>query len=580
MYHLKTNGKLQVFSAENGLPNYPVNVLLEADNGDIAVGTDNGLCFIRDNQVFHIVNAADGMFGRVSSLFQNENGTLTVGTVGNGVFCVEKDGSIKAYSAKDGFPAGKVACIVRDSQIANRVWFSIGSQLLYRDGEQTAMQLSGLHLSGEITDLFFVGDKMWIVTTNGMAVVNRADLFTNAQTLPYETVGKRQGVLASVSADSQNFVDENGVLYLCTGKGVNQIDTRNYQDIVPAPRICFHTAACGKNSFSLADGAVISGTSENVEFKFTAITYGDVSDFYLEYMLVGVDSEYARIAPAAEITVHYDRLPHGEYTLLVRAVDKNGAVLGDTASVTFTKEATYSEGATFRIAVSIAVALLFIAGTLLTMAVRSVLLNRRQKRYRDITEQSISAIVNSVDAKDPYTRGHSDRVAKYSAEIARRCGLKPMQVSDIYYSALLHDIGKIGIPDDILKKPGKLTPEEYEIIKKHAEIGADIVKDITAIPHIARGIHDHHERYDGKGYPRGLRGKNISLEGRIIGMADAYDAMASARGYSAPHTKDYILSEIREGAGGQFDPQIAEIVAQMIEDGFFDTVDTGNPDVK
>ncbi|MGN0520545.1 MAG: HD-GYP domain-containing protein [Candidatus Fimenecus sp.] len=210
-------------------------------------------------------------------------------------------------------------------------------------------------------------------------------------------------------------------------------------------------------------------------------------------------------------------------------------------------------------------------GALLILAVHAVVSKQRQKRYQDITRQSISAIVNAVDAKDPYTRGHSDRVAQYAAEIARRYGLKPLKVSDIYYSALLHDIGKIGIPDEILKKPGRLTDEEYEIIKTHAAIGADIVKDITAIPNIHRGICDHHEWYDGSGYPRGLRGNNISLEGRIIGMADAYDAMSSVRSYSAPHTKDYIMTEIRTGQGRQFDPKIAEIVLQMMEDGFFDT---------
>ncbi len=580
LYHLDTNGKLQVFSAENGLPDYPVNVLLQAKNGDIAVGTDNGLCFIRDNQVYHIVDAADGMFGRVSSLFQNEDGTLTVGTVGNGVFRVEKDGSIKAYSAKDGFPAGKVACIVRDSQLVNRVWFSIGSQLFYRDNEQAAMHLAGLYLSGEITDLFFVGDQMWIVTTNGVAVLNRADLFTDAQTLPYETIGKRQGVLAAVSADSQNFVDANGILYLCTGKGVNQIDTQNYQDVVPVPRIYFQSAFCGEDSFPLTDGAVISGSDENVKFTFTAITYADTTDFYLEYRIAGVDAEYTRVMPTTENAVYYDALPRGKYTLFVRAVDKHGTVLGETLSVAFEKEATYSERIEFQIGIGIIAVLVIGGSAMLLMAIRSVILNRRQKRYRAITEQSISAIVNSVDAKDPYTRGHSDRVARYAAEIARRYGLSSLKVSDLYYSALLHDIGKIGIPDDILKKPDRLTPEEYEIIKTHAAIGADIVKDITAIPHIARGIHDHHERYDGNGYPRGLRGSNISLEGRIIGMADAYDAMASARGYNGPQSKAYILSEIRAGAGKQFDPKIAEVVVQMIEDGFFDETNAEISDIQ
>lgn len=571
LYRLNKTGALKTFSAENGLPAYIIHVLLELENGDIAVGTDNGVCLLRDNRVLDMFDAADGVLGCVSALLQKENGALLVGTVGNGVYCVEQDGSVKAYDAKAGIPAGKVSCIVRDPAVPDRIWFSVGSELLYQDGERTAMRFSGFNLSGEITDLFFADDSLWVITTNGAAVVQRADMFTQAASLPYETVGKRQGILAALDGDSQNFADENGVLYLCTGKGVNQIDTKTYQSATPVPRILFRTAESGKNIFSLRDGVTISGTDSAVQLCFTAITYGSTADFYLEYKLEGVDTEYTRIAPAAEIRVNYNHMPHGEYTFSVRAVDKNGKTLGESTSVSFNKEESYSERITFWIGI-VAIGAILIGGAgLLISAARTSVLKRRQKRYRDITRQSISAIVNTVDAKDPYTRGHSDRVAKYAAEIARRYGLKPLKVSDIYYSALLHDIGKIGVPDEILKKPGKLTKEEYEIIKTHAAMGADIVKDITAIPNIRRGIHDHHERYDGNGYPRALRGNNISLEGRIIGTADAYDAMASARGYSAPHTKDYIASEIREGQGKQFDPQIAEIVLQMMEEGFFDT---------
>lgn len=574
LYQLQKTGALQTFSAQNGLPTYTVRVLSELENGDIAVGTDNGLCLLRENRVLHTFDAATGMLGRVSALLQMQNGTLLVGTVGNGVYSVAQDGRVQAYGAEAGLPAGKVACMVRDPSTADRIWFSIGSELLYQDSARVAMRFSGLNLTGEITDLFFTDEALWVITTNGAAVVRKADMFTQSDTLPYETIGKQQGVLAALDADSQNFADENGILYLCTGNGVNQIDTKTYQSRTPIPRILFYTAQSGKNTISLRDGVTVPGTGSAVQLCFTAITFGSTADFYLEYKLEGVDTAYTRVTPASEICVNYNRLPYGNYTFSVRAVDKNGILLGESASVTFQKAESNNERVVFWIAITAAATIVVGGGVLLGMAIHNAVLKQRQKRYQDITRQSISAIVNTVDAKDPYTRGHSDRVAKYAAEIARRYGLKPLKVSDIYYSALLHDIGKIGIPDEILKKPGKLTKEEYEIIKTHAAIGADIVKDISAIPHIRRGIHDHHERYDGNGYPRGLRGNGISLEGRIIGMADAYDAMASARGYSAPHTKDYITAEIREGRGKQFDPKIADIVLQMMEEGFFDAFTT------
>lgn len=571
LYRLEQTGALQEFSAENGLPSYTIRVLTELQNGDIAVGTDNGLFLLRENRVLYTFGTSNGMLGRISALLQKENGELLVGTVGNGVYCVGQDGNVRAYGVKEGFPAGKVACIVKDATVRNRVWFSVGSQLLYQDEDRAALRFSGLNLTGDITDLFFSNGAFWVITTNGAAVVRQADMFTQTESLPYEIISKQQGILAALDADSQNFVDENGMLYLCTGKGVNQIHTKTYQTETPIPRIAFYTAKSGNRSVALQNGATLTDTDSAVQLCFSAITYGSTADFYLEYKLEGVDSAYTRVSPASEIRVNYNHLTGGEYTFSVRAVQKNGAVLGETASVTFVKTASYGEGVVFWLAVASISAIFIGSGVLLVMAVHTAVLKRRQKRYRDITRQSISAIANAVDAKDTYTRGHSDRVAKYAAEIARRYGLKSLKVSDIYYSALLHDIGKIGIPDSILKKPGKLTEEEYEIIKTHASIGADIVKDITAIPHIRRGIHDHHERYDGNGYPRGLRGNSISLEGRIIGMADAYDAMASARGYSAPHTKDYIASEISDGKGKQFDPKIADIVLQMMEEGFFDT---------
>ena len=151
-----------------------------------------------------------------------------------------------------------------------------------------------------------------------------------------------------------------------------------------------------------------------------------------------------------------------------------------------------------------------------------------QKRLKSerMSFQMMTTLAATIDAKDPYTNGHSSRVSMYAREIAKRAGYDEAFQQNVYFVALLHDIGKIGIPDRILEKPGRLTDEEYEVIKLHTTIGAEILSDITEIPKVTIGARYHHERFDGNGYPDGLSGTDIPIEARIIGVADAYDAMS------------------------------------------------------
>ncbi|MBR5377358.1 MAG: HD domain-containing protein [Lachnospiraceae bacterium] len=183
-----------------------------------------------------------------------------------------------------------------------------------------------------------------------------------------------------------------------------------------------------------------------------------------------------------------------------------------------------------------------------------------------LSKEVMLALSKAVDAKDHYTNGHSQRVAKYAREIARRMGKSEKEQDEIYELGLLHDIGKIGISEDIINKKGKLTKEEFEEIKKHTVIGWDILKTINEIPWLSKGARWHHERYDGKGYPDGLSGEDIPEEARIICLADCYDAMTSKRSYSFPRAQDEVLREIRECSGTQFDPVIAGYLIAMIEE--------------
>ncbi len=185
---------------------------------------------------------------------------------------------------------------------------------------------------------------------------------------------------------------------------------------------------------------------------------------------------------------------------------------------------------------------------------------------KDLYRNTILALAEAVDAKDPYTRGHSDRVSKYAEKIGKRLNLSPIDMDKLIFSAILHDIGKIGIPDSILKKKTKLTKEEYKIIKTHPIEGEKITRTIPYLKDVSKIIRHHHERIDGKGYPDGLKGEEIPLFSRIIAICDSYDAMTSDRPYRKGLSKEEAIEELKKYKGTQFDERFTEIFLKILEE--------------
>lgn len=186
-------------------------------------------------------------------------------------------------------------------------------------------------------------------------------------------------------------------------------------------------------------------------------------------------------------------------------------------------------------------------------------------RLQNLTVEVMEALASAIDAKDKYTRGHSARVAEYSKRIAEKAGKSKEACDEIYYTALLHDVGKIGIPESIINKKGRLTDEEFETIKQHPVLGAKILENIKDSPYLSIGAHYHHERYDGKGYPDHLKGEEIPEIARIVSVADAYDAMTSLRSYREPIPQQTVREELVKGSGTQFDPVFAKIMLHLID---------------
>lgn len=179
--------------------------------------------------------------------------------------------------------------------------------------------------------------------------------------------------------------------------------------------------------------------------------------------------------------------------------------------------------------------------------------------------ETIQTLRETVDAKDHYTRGHSDRVTEYSMLIANRLNLSEDELKTLHTGALFHDIGKIGVPDQILLKPGKLDDREYSEIKQHPLVGAHILATASIFSDIIPIVKHHHERYDGKGYPSQLKGEDIPYLARIVAVADTYDAMTSNRPYRDALTKEFVIEDIRKNLGTQFDPEIGKVFISILE---------------
>jgi len=194
-------------------------------------------------------------------------------------------------------------------------------------------------------------------------------------------------------------------------------------------------------------------------------------------------------------------------------------------------------------------------------------LKQALRQNQELFLETIRTLAAAIDAKDPYTRGHSERVASYSMALSRHLGLKQDEVFRIHIAAILHDVGKLGIKDGILNKPGGLSDDEFEVMRQHPSIGAQIMSPIRMLKDIIPGIRNHHETWDGTGYPDRLKGDQIPMVARIIGVADTFDAMTTTRPYQTAMTLEYVLAKMRSMSGSRFDPLVIDAFLAAVEAG-------------
>ena len=231
---------------------------------------------------------------------------------------------------------------------------------------------------------------------------------------------------------------------------------------------------------------------------------------------------------------------------------------------------------TFKLGVFLGLGLMILLGTTAMQTIKDAIARVEDRRLysEKMTQATFQTIAGTIDAKDEYTGGHSERVGEYAAKIAtwmaETYSFTDDDIARIRHIGLMHDIGKIGVPDSVLNKKGRLTDEEYNLMKQHTVIGSDILKNIEDVAGLRDGVRHHHERYDGKGYPDGLKGDEITPFARILCIADSFDAMTSDRVYRGRLTREQVLDEIEKNRGTQFAPEVADTVLAMIKDGLLE----------
>lgn len=562
-----SDGKTKYYTEKDGLPDAKVRLTMELANGSIAVGTNGGGAIIRDGKVIKSITEADGLTNKtILSLCETPDGRIYFGSDGGGIFALSGD-KLENYTTNDGLSSGVILRMLYDPSVKG-IWISTGSRLCFMDKYSKIRKLKlNIPVKSGIFDIkISPHGKLMLLADTGIHLLDQEDLL-NGQEQTATSYMRKDGLASTITANSWNCMDSRGDLYVCGANGVYSINVNNVYVNSVSPKIMINKVQADNETFINPQNITISKDTQRLTIDVAVLSFANPKYNSIRYSLNGFDPQTVTGFAKDFGNISYTNLRGGDYTFVFDAHNSDGVSNRIPIQLDIVKEKHYMEEPLVLMLIALVTVSCIFLATRFFYAKKNTILLKRHEELRNVTEQAMTAIANTIDAKDTYTKGHSTRVAKYAVKIAEKLGLDKNSVDNLYYTALLHDIGKIGVPDTILNKPAKLTDEEYEIMKQHPTSGGNILEVITTINDIKNGAAYHHERYDGKGYNKGLRGEDIPLAARIIGAADAVDAMGSTRPYRTGRTLDYVISELEKNSGTQFDPKIAAIMIDLLKSG-------------
>ena len=507
--------------------------------------------------------------GQILYIDESDFGKITFVASGNGIYTINENLENNSIESIPGLEEG-TSGMLKFYQDDNYFYYNIYGRLFAVDTrDNTTHEIKIPFVNSSITEI----NKVKITDENGnisykYVIASEKQVYIIedllADELNYEFYDSSNGLKSPIKGNSSGYYDEDdNIYYFQSQDGVFTYDFINKEEARVPLKIEVNSVKTDDKIF-FGNQIKISKNTDRITFNISTFSVKPTKGYKIYYKLDGVDKDYIE-ADQSTSSVSYTNLNGGNYTFHSYVLDEYGQKSNEI-TINIIKPKKFFEEPGFWVILGILLIIAILVFNYFIIRRRTKKAIERQNEYKAITLESIEAIARTIDAKDSYTNGHSKRVGIYSREIARALKLPDDEIDNIYYIALLHDIGKISIPLEILNKPGRLTDEEFEIMKSHTTAGAKILDGITTIPHIVEGAKYHHERFGGGGYPTGISGEEIPFIARIICCADCYDAMATKRTYKEPYTKEKIISEFERCKGSQFDPKIADIVIKLIKE--------------
>lgn len=572
IFEITENMEIKRYGSRAGITGDKSTSVIETKDGTVVAAADSDIHFIRNGKVYITASLAAGT---VVSLCEREDGSILAGTDGNGIAII-KDGRITGtLKQKDGLSSDVIRKIVPDS--GNSLFIVTGNGLCYMDGKGRTRALDNFPYYNNYDIIQGNNGELFILSAAGIYIVDRGQLLQGEE-VKYELLDSRKGLRVNLTPDSWNYIDEENNLYLSGNKGVLSINLDKYNISTRSYRMLFTEVEADGVIYPVEKGETTSIPRGAVRIEIIPeIVNYSVNNPDISVYLEGFDKKPKVIPQSMLSSIVYTNLPSGEYTFHLAVLNsRTGNVIAEN-TYQIIKEKEIYDNWWFKLYVIIesAIIISYLTWMFVRTQIQKTLRIQKMelewaKNQLQMGNQTIFTIAQAVDAKDEKTSKHSARVSEYSVLIAKKLGYSNDACEELRKIAMLHDIGKIGIPDQVLNKPSRLTDEEYEIMKSHVTRGAEILKNFTLIDNVADGALYHHERYDGKGYIHGLKGEEIPLNARIIGIADAFDAMTANRVYRKKLDIGHVLEELEKGRGTQFDPELVDIMFGLIEDGTID----------
>ena len=560
-----SDGAIRKFTTADGMPSERIRSVYETKDGRILAACTGGVAVIEGDSVTKVYNDRDGLVNtEILTVAEADNGDLVFGSDGDGLYIIH-DGKTLHIGTDDGLTSDVVMRVKKDRS-RDILWLVTSNSIGYLDKDNKVTFIHKFPYSNNF-DLYQNNkDEMWVLSSNGIYQIPTSEMLENKEISPlfYDT---DNGLSCIATANSYSELTRDGDLYIAGSTGVSRVNINTDFDDVASTKVAVpYVEADGKYYYPNAKGIITVPVHPSKLTVYPYVFTYSLINPDVTYYLSGFDKSKSTVKRSDLVPMDYTNLRGGTYSFVIDLSDSMGHDTAEFKTRIIISKAFYEQPLFYIMAAFVLAVIIAVIVKLLMMR-QAAAYEKKDKENRQLVREVTEAFAKTIDMKDKYTNGHSTRVADYTVMLAEELGCSEDEIEKYHNIALLHDIGKIGIPEEVLNKPGKLTDEEFAIIKSHSGLGYNALKDISIMPELAIGAGSHHERPDGKGYPKGLKGDEIPRVAQIIAVADTFDAMYSDRPYRRRMNFDKVMEIMKEVSGTQLESDVVEALLRLAEKG-------------